>query len=408
MKTKWGMAFIHALVLSAAFSSLGCGVRPGYARKEWSNSLNQLGIIALYPAREDVYVGDVYAYAYDPDGRRVQKAFDKGDNRVGMTSRWSSLDDGIDDKNKQLLSGLNVVYQSRPIWPKTPDSYVNMLSGNVSDEIWDDANSGTSPIFQNQPVPNRLRTVAFPEFISASFTQGDLSGVIPVEALNVAFGASWNSAKSITVKIPSAASYSIPIKTALQIMTDGEKSLKPEFRQYLKVMGNRTNADLLDNKTEDSNAVWIQVMTEVYYARVMDISVQTNRTAGGKVSVAPAAGAGSIVGTTPDGSKPAPQQPSTAPKETEKASEAADPQATVFTRVKQMNQKLDEAGARTVPGGAVGFIGANDSSISLRRVWQYPVAIGFRAIVLKINKNTGEILGISSRSEGTTLRAPKL
>lgn len=38
------------------------------AMRNWVNNMSQLGIIAIYPPREDVQVGDVYVFPYDPTG----------------------------------------------------------------------------------------------------------------------------------------------------------------------------------------------------------------------------------------------------------------------------------------------------------------------------------------------------
>lgn len=47
--------------------------------REWSRALRQMGIVPIYPPWEDdVYVGDLYVYPYNPDAALAEKALDKG------------------------------------------------------------------------------------------------------------------------------------------------------------------------------------------------------------------------------------------------------------------------------------------------------------------------------------------
>src|ERR1043165_7751752 len=57
-----------SLILTATFLFSGCIHTPrGYVAKEWSSSMRELGIIPVFPPREDVQVGDVYIAPVSPD-----------------------------------------------------------------------------------------------------------------------------------------------------------------------------------------------------------------------------------------------------------------------------------------------------------------------------------------------------
>ena len=153
--------------------------------REWSQTMRELGIVPIFPPREDVQIGDIYAYSYNPDAKETEQALSKGDLQIGISPRWASLD---------LLDLIKTEYAQRPSWPPTPASYSEILSpppGQTSSlapgKVWNQP-SGAGNIFEPEPEPKRLRLVGFPDFASATFSQGDLSAVIPIEALILRWG----------------------------------------------------------------------------------------------------------------------------------------------------------------------------------------------------------------------------
>src|SRR5688500_5484548 len=60
------------LLLALSAGLAGCRPKPGthdpgYVAKEWSMTMREFGIVPVFPPREDVQVGDVYAMPLPPD-----------------------------------------------------------------------------------------------------------------------------------------------------------------------------------------------------------------------------------------------------------------------------------------------------------------------------------------------------
>ena len=61
--------FIRISMLLTVIVLLGCKSNElefVEVQKEWATMFRQLGIVPIYPPREDYFVGDVYASSYDP------------------------------------------------------------------------------------------------------------------------------------------------------------------------------------------------------------------------------------------------------------------------------------------------------------------------------------------------------
>ena len=351
--------------------------------REWSQTMRELGIVPIFPPREDVQIGDIYAYPYDPDAKETEQALLKGDLRIGISPRWASLD---------LLDLIKAEYEQRPSWPPTPASYSEILSPppgqtipRTPDKVWNQP-SGPGNIFESEPEMKRLRLVGFPDFASATFSQGDLSAVIPIEALNLALGAGWSDAKSVIVKVPSAESYALSQSVILDELLEGaaqedRQSLQsrytdPKFSGLISGPLQKIKEPYRNGLTfiaeQSLQTLWLRVTTEVYYARALDIAVQSKRTAGGAASVKP------IASVPVPGDQPRP--------------EVIDPSLTPLQRAQQLNHSLAQAGASTVPGGFFRFVTATDASVSMRRVWERDIAIGFRGLLLEVDKHTGVVM----------------
>lgn len=338
----------------------GCSPTRGYVMNDWARTLRELGIVPIFPPREDVQVGDVYVYPYNPDGPEAEKAMKKGDLRIGMIPRWKSLN---------LLSDLKAEYRDRPSWPATPDEYSDILDTAVIwKSVWRQPTTGNSNIFERDTIPNRLRLVGFPDFAATTFTGGEASPLIPIEALNIAFGVNWSGVKSVTVKIPAAESYGLPLATVVKKLLKVERDT-PEAAPKVSLMDNMDTASLFLVVDKDVKRVWIRVITEVYYARAIDIAIQS-KTQGGAVAAI---------------------KPTRVPQVDTTASSVVDMDGSPVDRARELNRRLELAGASTVPGGLIRFVTATDRSVSMRRIWERDIAIGFRGLSLEVDKNTAVV-----------------
>ena len=68
-----------------------------------------------------------------------------------------------------------------------------------------------------------------------------------------------------------------------------------------------------------------------------------------------------------------------------------DPMLKPFQRAAEINRTLVESNADRVPGGFIRVISVTDNSITLRRVWPRPLAIGVRGLTLEVDAVTGVV-----------------
>ena len=417
MRTSAGVVLLlGALLLS------GCTtVKPGFAMREWSKNMRELGIVPVYPPREDVQVGDVYVYSIDPEDEKLIK---ENSPLIGTVPRWAKL---------ELRTQLDALYKARPEFPKTEDACgfpdnesatetqtakadpapADAGKDNGKAQLKpavqktddpkpknDKAATDTShepPVICHQPVEDtsaaqykdifdpsrtwkagRLRLVGFPEFAATTFSQGDLSALIPIESVNLALGAGWSDNKSVTIKVPAAESYGVPAKAALDALLEAVDDKGETCEPKKNTCKYRLKSDYRMSLTpsQDHPYVWVRVITEVYYARALDIAVQSKKTAGGQASANSQAGAFNATAAT-----------------------------SAVARAEALNGWLEKTQSQSTPGGSFHFVSASDASVSMRRVWEHGVAIGFRGMTLKISNATGEVLsGVASNSTVPTVQ----
>ena len=115
---------LHLYFLLAVFCVflVGCQLFPpsdnfGYVQQKWSKNLRQLGIVPVFPPREDFFVGDIYASKYNPESTEIVNLIDAnwGDlnederskrRHIGMTSRAFRLNIGDEISNEYRESAL--------------------------------------------------------------------------------------------------------------------------------------------------------------------------------------------------------------------------------------------------------------------------------------------------------------
>lgn len=352
-------AYLGALV----FAGLGCGPQPGYVERQWAGTMRELGIVPLFPPRADVFVGDVYASSYDPESNASVKSFEAGNSSIGMNPRWYYID---------LRGLMNTEYKKRPLGAPTPAQYTQLLDNPATMPAQEPT---TQNVLGDNSPQQGYRVVGFPEFTSVTFTQGNLSALVPTEAISVAFGAAASKFDSVSVKLPSAESIGVDTNAALAklVIPDGHGNsiLVPEVFNYLD-----------SQQDAHTHLVYVRLVTEVFYARVVDITATTSATGGGTATFKPVVSGNSTQG----GSAPT-TQPTTAPA-------IIDPNASPVARAQALNASLAATGAQTFPGGSISFVSASDQSISLRRVYTRPVAFGFRGVTLTVDARNGHVLKI--------------
>jgi hypothetical protein len=386
----------------ALLSMSGCvSTPPGYVAREWSTTMRELGITPVFPPREDVQVGDIYMAPTVPEAEKATLD-SKGYLPLGL---WVGA-----AKTKDVAA---TFYSKRNSFPAT--------SKNDSSQ----PRTTNASVF-NDTDPQRLRLVGFPIFMSTTLTQGSLSGLIPTEAVGIIAAAGFTEGRRVNVSIPRAESYGLPAALVFDLITQGSESNAKGPRKW-----NVGNAGGVDPQDIDSyipaeqraslskDPAWqankyayLRIMTEVFYARELDISVESSRGLGVSLEAKPAASL-SAAQAPPSEEKPAADTATTPAKNTEGGGAAATPSAgtvqfqqpTPQQIASELNRQLDTATQRTTPGVGARFVSAGNSGVGLRVTFERPIAIGYRGMLLRVSED-GSVVGAGTLGSAVPTAAP--
>jgi hypothetical protein len=353
------------------------GIPRGYVAREWSMTMRELNITAVFPPREDVYVGDIYPAPVNPSQ----------EDELRKKKGWLPL--GMRITSLPVADELGKFYSGRPSFPKTTEATVSFMTNltNQPFALLPQSSDTNRNIFAAGNDTHRLRMVGFPGFMSATFSQGDLAGVIPVEALNIAFAASRTTSKKVTVSIPVAESYSLSASDMFAKVVDKTtgnfRAPGTEFtaRDILRYTAHQHAPVSGTNARPDYG--YIRIITEVYYTRAIDVSIAGQRSFGAGANVRPTVSVEALTNITSLGSSNASNQPPTTNYMFSTRTSNAAPEE----RAAELNRQLTAALAQSTPGGSVKFVSAGDFGVSMRRTYERPVALGYRGLLLKVYTN---------------------
>ncbi len=399
----------------------GCSTSPvqqGYVAKQWATAFRELQITPVFPPREDVQVGDIYVVPVAPeDEKKVFRA--KGYLPRGMWVHTLDL-------NQQISS----FYRERPSFPQTNIERVEIFrqtwerirDGSAEDirrytenflEYVDSINRAypalpqpvsDSDIWETTGDANRLRIVGFPEFMSATFTQGDLSAFFPTESGSTGVQTMFSRARSVTVKVPVAESYGLPMSIFLPALRQQAQHDQNTWRRLGLSPDDAPHSpfDNVDvfmaqderNRSVEANGnvvVRLRVATEVYYARVLDITIQATKEAAAAVQVAegPPAASEGAQGYSGGGGQ----------SDEDDGNEdlaAEDRAARLEARLIALEQDKERVPEGGLPGGSARVLSVSKNHIGMRRVFDRPVAIGFRGLDFEVmlNPRTGKFVSL--------------
>jgi hypothetical protein len=326
-------------------AGLGCRMADTEAallrsRDQWTRSIAQLGLVPVFPPREDVQVGDIYLFTYNPE------APDKAEGEAASADKDWSLHPSRWQQVKKVNELLKEEYRMRPSFRETPG-----LGASTP---------GSSDVVDEGGQPRRLRIVALPDFVGATFMDSTSlsrslvhNGIVPAETLNLLADPMSSRISMVSMKIPSAESYALAQADLLNELVDqsaGEKHLRSPYRESIQWVAHR-------------GRIWLRVVAEVFYARNMDITVEFE----GK----------------------------SAPSGTDGFSMVrTDTEAKVKDRVASLNDSLQANGSTRLPGGSIRYINASERRVALRRTWERGVAVGFRGFTLEIDPAKNEVVSV--------------
>lgn len=583
-----------AMLVGLCAAIQGCrGPDYGYVQREWSKNMRELGIVPVFPPREDFYVGDLYASVDDPDSATTEaillkkwSALNENERgirrRIGMSPRLGRLDlnarvndeydatisapptspayntmlgnaaeallfgaaeaekiqlkkheaeklalqrEGetfarmvetamfeketkdlavnrlredlaaaqTDDEKAEIRQKLNAAIQDqrkaeddlranersrdehlKAAGPRLAEFEAMITKSRstieTSEKLARDLQLKAERLLYEQPVYpdhniysglvlrsgseptnaardsrlNRMRVVGFPEFLSATFTQGDLSALIPIEGFLLGIDLSGSRVSRVSVKVPAAESYGISLANLLKtdlvhwpdktpprnqpgppgnppgrggaiiagrsFTVGSDRGHTPDrvvvFPPNLQA-ANATQdkpkaylrADLLramrfqigyrEGKPDAPSRAYLRVITEVFYARALDVNVTFDSAIGGRTTVGPPVPALDV------GS--AATQVDSKPGDSSAGLPAPDPNNPLASVLASIGQ------GQSVPGGAVQFVSSSSRSIGLRRVFHRPVAIGFRGVTLTVDLSDGFVSSVQVSNSAVVL-----
>ena len=447
------------LVLSLSMWTLaGCaftGAPPGHVAKEWATAFRELQLTPIFPPREDVQVGDIYIVPVEP-GEEEERAFkEKGYLPRGLWVHSLDLNKTISD-----------FYASRADFPATNiRHYVDFIS-SYSKKATDTERQKLVEDFQrivDIPVPEhpqpvsphnlwtgentsggtksngnvrRLRIVGAPDFMTATFTQGDLSAFFPAKTGttqgSIQAQATFSEAKSVSVKVPVAESYGLPVSKLLPELLDqqwippkdgdsketspydyiGALVKNPRFDEILDENG---EPELDENgKPKKAQIVRLRVSTEVYYARVIEVTIHATEEAAAALraqadELPVDIGKNGEPETEQDGGDGRGRQTGGGsdrrsddrnggrrPVDTTDKTDAGKQKWGNFHESSQRRLKARET-AQDMHGVSVRVTAVSENRIGIERTFDRPVAIGFRGFDFSValDPETGKYLGMT-------------
>jgi hypothetical protein len=341
----------------------GCSDKPGTIniRETWGRSIENFGIQAVYPMREDFFVGDILLMPA-VCGERQISARPQG-VLVGSI--------GIDD----LRSRFQAYYGRRPVYPGTP------AAAGSNREPGQRPQPTSNEIFPSDGEVNpfdRLRIAAFPAFSVGTFAKGDVGLTSASAGLGGFLGLAGQSSSAVSVSLSQVEEVQLPAPQLLDAIysflssPEAETVLNPdnmwEITEHLSLRSQGGNG------CEAATPVLVFV-NRVFYARSIDFDF------GSDSSLAAIVGAAieraSAVEQRPSFTSP----PAAAAGSSTEAPPAQAPAPNADLAKVERSADLSGAALRTLagtqaPGFGASFAVGQYGGIVLRQSFERPLAFG--------------------------------
>jgi hypothetical protein len=420
-----GKAACLACLIGAIILTGCCSKDPprGFVYREWASRMAELGIYPVFPPREDVHVGDVYLLPLHPFDAEVVGAIG-GLGMAGIHVNYLYV-----SNQTPVATYLTEYYQERPAFPGLEQTAEGAKQG--TDEVPFEkmvATTNNADIFKAQ-VPVRLKQVAFPEFSVTKITEGDVSALVPIEAVMADVGFKFSEVKSVSIKVAAAESYGLSTdwllrntlkqfvardsrgQTWLKASPHGDQEeniiasmsgplARAMFTESLtRALSSAKRPDLVAKVQETSDMLYLALISEVFYARSFDITVQHSSGKGARAR-ARVAGKDAVDKLLKGEASPATN--SVAPKK-----EPSEPEKGGGKSAFEMAKDLRDfnQGFSTGPaGGSVQILSVSETAIGMRRRFERPIAVGVRGVLLKISAFPEAFTPVGSKEPTTGYR----
>lgn len=421
MKTKRTLLICFVAVVTAC---TGCRTKEprGHVYREWSRRIAQMGIFPVYPPREDIVVGDVYALPLHPyDSGAVEEIGGLGNAGIRVAY--------LGDTNVGWGSLLNVMsnyYSSRPYPADSQAAALGVDPATVRRMSGFDDKTLRTSAFGNGSTA-RLRQVAFPDFAVTTVDESAMAAVLPIEGIMAGLNFNRSKVKAVTVKIPHAESYGLTTEQLLndiygdhliRVFTNGvyfdastnsvidvagARLAYAMFRDILHQavknpkLSAAARARLLSSAAEMKDTIHLALVSEVYFARTMDITVDY-KTGWGAGAAARPIGADDLAKLKDLGLLETRLRTNSVPVLTNAVSNgktntvvgtkaevvevtAADTAYDIARKLRGVDVKT---GVENI-GGSVKVLSVSTSSVGMRCTFERPICLGVRGVIIKLN-----------------------
>lgn len=377
--------FHRLTIFAVCIGLVACSSRPerGAVVQQWSANTEQLNFKPIFPPRGNFEVGDFYVVRAAKAGNKMKTA------DYYMSSVWFDRM-RLDEELKKAAPYVTA--------EKTPVDKSGLVTATTVPDLF---------------VPNTKvkmnALVAFPGFTFASLAESDIGLGVSNSAIGAFFGGARKSGYSVAYSVPMAETYGV-------LYSDAHLAADKYLSKYTDAQRNKlTNAVVSlknDSKVNDKNDTTsvLVLVTQVYLARSLDVVVSSTESNGAQLSAVtraltdlderktaienqlralkPAAkGDGAVDGKSAEAktgeTKAAVDTPAVAVPTTnqaivkQKEAELAQVNADIRKRVESVTPAM--------PGVTGSVVKSSMTSLTLRQVFDTPVAIGYSGINIDID-----------------------
>lgn len=354
---------------------------------QWASRLRAYQINPVFPPREDLQVGDLYGICISRTPEQTSMAAKQKSTHRQPIAPWLARFTGVRD-------GLRSGYEESITMPTAGPG-----SPNVTQDFGTLPESGTFLVASKSGSKLRLRNVSLPEFFSATITHSEMGALLPSGVVLAGLGVSSEDVASVSVSVPAAASYGLPVWEAVKRVQGSspwnEAGFWPWATKYLYAYHS-------SSCSVDEQPVFALV-TEVFAAYAIDVDFSFSKGGAARLQqsmrlppdstrhatldlllkLLSESGADAPADSTKTGSTPKSGQ------STNSSAGAAIPTkgSAGGTPVQRLRDQLDTLLASAAgqeqqrfPGITAQIVTGSDSGVKLQRKFAHPVVIGYRGV----------------------------
>jgi hypothetical protein len=372
--------FIPILIVLAIFWAWRpTKTQSGTMLKSWAESVQNLGVRAVYPLQESLYPGNFLLVPTYPG-----------------KANWSDeKPDAFYTKYPARVGSLDLcrLYSTMRDAPELPQITSYERNGGVGAEDFVTPWQPTEIKYSHFKCEVKAgdfrvnRAMAFPAFQFRSIVESGVGGNMLTGMAAVLGSLAGNNEYIMTVSIPSATVIKVEIHDLLKAVTDGRYATAGGVADVQTVIDRMMKLQTFVDKNGNSSPPELLLVSEVYYANAIDISITSSAAKASELAVSTQALAGrfdqltalrdqlKVIKTDVPVAQGSNQgQPNTEPQ-----------QAAIKDLVRQIAEKEAEVDnlSKAILPGAPGVTGSvksvSSTGVTLTQVFPRPMAIGYRA-----------------------------